>query len=65
METYEIAFFFITAAIFTVFGYVVAIRTQTNKIAANIIDRLIEQGFLKTKGDGKGDDTIIIKHDED
>ena len=49
-----------TAVIFTFVGRYTAYKDHLQDVVAATIDSLIEQGYLKTKGNG--DDMEILKH---
>ena len=51
---------FLVAVIYTIVGMWMGQRKQTKDIAGNIIDNLIEQGYLMSKGTGKN--LEILKH---
>lgn len=53
---------FITAVVFTIVGWYMAAKIQTEKIIGATIDSLIEDGYLKTRGVGR--DMEILKHTE-
>ena len=53
---------FVTAVIFTVVGGAWGKRTSAEPIIAVTIDKLIDDGYLKTRGTGK--DMQILKWDE-
>ena len=53
---------FVTAVIFTVVGHVWGRRIEAEPIIAVTIDKLIDDGYLKTRGTGK--DMQILKWDE-
>jgi len=53
---------FVTAVIFTVVGWFWGKRTSAEPIIAVTIDKLIDDGYLKTRGTGK--DMQILKWDE-
>lgn len=65
--TSEVSFWlFVTAVIFTVFGFIVGRRQKniknTTAIVESTVDRLISDGYLKTRGTGKN--TEILKWHE-
>lgn len=47
------------AVVFTVVGYFWGSQTRTKDIVSVIIDSLINEGYLKTRGTGK--DMVILK----
>ena len=49
-----------TALVFTFVGRWMAVKDDVSDIVAATIDSLIEQGYLKTKG--QGDNVEILKH---
>ena len=49
-----------TAVVFTVFGRLTAVKNNVTLVVESTIDSLIEQGYIKTKG--QGDDLEILKH---
>jgi hypothetical protein len=49
-----------TALVFTFVGRWMAIKDDVQDIVAATIDSLIDQGYLRTKGDG--DNIEILKH---
>jgi len=53
---------FLTAIAFTVTGWFMATTTNTQKVVAATIDKLIDDGYLKTTGTGK--DLEIIRWQE-
>ena len=59
--------FWVTATIFTVIGYYFGKNEpvpleHSKKITENVIDTLIKDGYLKTRG--SGENTEILKYDE-
>ena len=46
----------------TGFGWYIGLKVSINKVAETVIDSLIEDGYLKTRGHGK--DMEILKHTE-
>ena len=54
-----------TAAIFTVFGYLIDKDKITKDIIGSVVDDLIEQGFLKTKQNDVDDEVILVKWPDD
>ena len=53
-----------TAAIFTVFGYLIDKDKITKDIIGSVVDDLIEQGFLKSKKDKNGEVEIMKWYEE-
>lgn len=51
-----------TAVVFTLYGWYIGSRSNVANVAEAVIDSLIEQGYLKTRGDGK--DIEVLKHTE-
>jgi len=51
-----------TALIFTAYGWYMGVRNKVEQISETVIDTLIEQQYLKTRGTGK--DLEILKHTE-
>ena len=51
-----------TAVIFTVYGWYMGTRATVLNVSEAVIDSLIEQGYLKTRGTGK--DIEVLKHTE-
>ena len=49
-----------TAVIFTFVGRYISYRDHLQDIVASTIDSLIEDGYIRTKGEG--DDMEILKH---
>ena len=49
-----------TAVVFTVFGRLTAVKNNVTLVVESTIDSLIEQGYIKTRG--QGDDREILKH---
>ena len=49
-----------TAIVFTMLGRHMAVREDVGNIIGSTINSLIEQGYLKTKGEG--DNVEILKH---
>ena len=56
------ALVFATAVIFTVFGWYVGARNNTEHLVVFTIDSLIKDGYLKTRG--TGEDLEILKWNE-
>ncbi len=54
---------FFTAVIFTTVGFFWGASVKTEKAAAYVIDTLIKEGYLRTRGSGK--DTKILKYWEE
>jgi|TARA_B110000211_G_C13801872_1_gene430933 hypothetical protein len=54
-----------TAAIFTVFGYLIDKDKITKDIIGSVVDDLIEQGFLKTEQNDVDDEVILVKWPDD
>jgi len=54
-----------TAAIFTVFGYLIDKDKITKDIIGSVVDDLIEQGFLKTEQNNVDDEVILVKWPDD
>lgn len=54
-----------TAAIFTVFGYLIDKDKITKDIIGSVVDDLIEQGFLKTEQNDVDDEVILVKWPND
>ena len=52
----------LVAAIYTIVGMWIGRKQQTKDIVENIIDNLIEQGYLKTERTGKN--LEILKHED-
>ena len=52
----------LTAVVFTAYGWYIGSRSTVVNTAEAVIDSLIEQGYLKTRGHGK--DLEVLKHDE-
>jgi len=48
----------LTAVIFTALGWYFGIKSQVNDTIENVIDSLVEQGFLKTTGTGNNMEII-------
>jgi len=53
-----------TALIFTVYGYVIGVKSNIHKMSEMVIDKLIKDGYLKTRGTGKNME-ILKWHDTD
>ena len=51
----------LVAVIYTIVGMWMGQRKQTKDIAENIIDNLIEQGYLMSKGTGKNLEILKYK----
>ena len=51
-----------TAVIFTAYGWYMGVKNKVEKISEAVIDTLIEQQYLKTRG--TGEDLEILKHTE-
>ena len=49
-----------TAVVFTVFGRLTAVKNNVTLVVESTIDSLIEQGYIKTRG--QGDDRESLKH---
>ena len=49
-----------TAVIFTAYGWWLGLKVSASRITETVIDSLISEGYLKTKG--SGDDMIIVKY---
>lgn len=54
-----------TAAIFTVFGYLIDKDKITKDIIGSVVDDLIEQGFLKIEQNDVDDEVILVKWPDD
>jgi hypothetical protein len=54
--------FWFTAIVFTVIGYIWGLQANRKRMITLVIDSLIADGYLKTKG--FGDDQEIIKYNE-
>ena len=52
----------VTAVIFTGYGWLMGIKSNVKNISEAVIDSLIEQKYLKTRGFGK--DMEILKYTE-
>lgn len=50
---------FVSAIVFTAFGWYLGVRNKMETVVAATIDNLIEDGYLKTRGTGK--DMEILK----
>ena len=44
---------FITAVVFTFVGKQMTLRSTIEEISSAVLDKLIEDGYIKTKGSGK------------
>jgi hypothetical protein len=44
---------FITAVVFTFVGKYITMRSTVEEISETVLDKLIEDGYIKTKGSGK------------
>jgi hypothetical protein len=44
---------FITAVVFTFVGKYMTMRSTVEEISETVLDKLIEDGYIKTKGSGK------------
>ena len=51
---------FITAVVFTFVGKQLTMRSTIEEVSSLVLDKLIEDGYIKTKGKGK--DMEILKH---
>ena len=51
-----------TAVIFTAYGWYIGVKSNVTNISEAVIDSLIEQQYLKTRG--TGEDLEILKHTE-
>ena len=56
-------FLFITAVIFTGLGYWIGRQKNVEGVAETMIDKLIDDGYIKTKG--TGDDLELLKYWEE
>lgn len=54
--------YWVTAVVFTCFGFFVGVEKSKNIIIGITIDTLIKEGYLKARGHGK--DKELIKYDE-
>jgi hypothetical protein len=60
--TSELAWLFFAYAVGTGFGWYMRSSTHTQDIVESVIDSLINDGYLKTRG--RGDNLEILKHTE-
>ena len=60
----EYAWLFFAYAVGTAFGIFVTLKSRMEGIVGSTIDSLIDQGYLRTRKDSKGD-IEILKHNED
>ena len=60
--TSNIAWLFFAYAVGTAFGWYMGFKGQVKNVSEAVIDRLIEQKYLKTRG--YGDNMEILKHTE-
>ena len=44
---------FVTAVVFTFVGKQITLRSTIEEISSAVLDKLIEDGYIKTKGSGK------------
>jgi len=51
-----------TAMIFTAYGWYMGVKNKVEKVSEAVIDTLIDQQYLKTRGKGKNME--ILKHTE-
>ena len=51
-----------TALVFTAYGWYIGTKHTVLKVSETVIDSLIEQQYLKTRG--TGEDMVILKHTE-
>ena len=61
--SYAQLWLFLTAIIFTMIGFFWGASVKTDKAAAYVIDTLIKEGYIRTRG--SGDDMKILKYWED
>ena len=60
--TSNIAWLFFAYAVGTAFGWYMGFKSQVKDVSEAVIDSLIEQDYLKTRG--YGDNMEILKHTE-
>jgi len=51
--TEQTMMFFVIAVVFTAVGYIWGLRAQIKNTVASVIDSLIDDGYLKTRGTGE------------
>jgi lipopolysaccharide biosynthesis regulator YciM len=51
-----------TAVIFTAYGWYMGVKNKVEKVSEAVIDTLIDQQYLKTRG--TGENMEILKHTE-
>ena len=49
-----------TAIVFTALGYYMGQKSALTEVTEAVVDSLIEQGYIKTRG--QGDDLELLKH---
>ena len=62
MFTADLGWLFFAYAVGTAFGWYMGFKGQVKNVSEAVIDSLIEQKYLKTKG--YGDNMEILKHTE-
>lgn len=54
--------YWVTAVVFTVFGFFCSLSFSKKLMVQMTIDSLIDQGFIKTRGEGEN--IQLVKYDE-